>query len=287
MALAFASPASTAPKERRATATLQCLGNGHKTLSDRPLTIVTLAGIPQVQPGDDLAELLIEALAGSATTLSAHDIVVVTSKVVSKAEGRYVDLPALEPSERARELAQITGKDARLVEAILREAVEVIRAKPNVLIVATRQGLILANAGIDQSNLEVADHGRRALLLPAEPDASARRIKDRLDRHFGADVGVIISDSVGRPWRLGTVGIAIGAAGVPALWDRRGEKDLSGRPLEVTEVAFADAVAAMAVLAMGEAAEGRPAALIRGLEWTAKVRPAAALVRPKAEDLFR
>ncbi|MBO0740250.1 MAG: coenzyme F420-0:L-glutamate ligase [Hyphomicrobiaceae bacterium] len=259
----------------------------NRTLSDRPLTIVTLGDIPQVQPGDDVAELLIEAIAGSASTLNTHDIVVVTSKIVSKAEGRYVELPALEPSERARELAQITGKDARLVEAILREAVEVIRAKPNVLIVATRQGLILANAGIDQSNLEVADHGRRALLLPAEPDASAQRIKHRLDRHFMADVGVVISDSVGRPWRLGTVGIAIGAAGVPALWDRRGEKDLSGRPLEVTEVAFADAVAAMAVLAMGEAAEGRPAALVRGLEWTAKVRPAAALVRAKAEDLFR
>ena len=258
-----------------------------RTLSDRPLTIATLAGIPQVQPGDDLAELLIEALAGGTTTLSTHDIVVVTSKIVSKAEGRYVDLPALEPSERARELAQITGKDARLVEAILREAVEIIRAKPNVLIVATRQGLIMANAGIDQSNLEVADHGRRALLLPADPDTSAQRIKDRLDQHFGADVGVVISDSVGRPWRLGTVGLAIGAAGVPALWDRRGEKDLSGRPLEVTEVAFADAVAAMAVLAMGEAAEGRPAALVRGLEWTAKARSAADLVRPKAEDLFR
>ena len=256
-------------------------------MSEAPLSIATLGGIPQVQPGDDLAELLMEALAGSAATLRTRDIVVVTSKIVSKAEGRYVDLSALQPSERARELAQITGKDARLVEAILHEAVEVIRAKPNVLIVATHQGLILANAGIDQSNLEVADHGRRALLLPAEPDASARRIKERLDAHFEVDIGVIISDSVGRPWRLGTVGIAIGAAGVPALWDRRGEKDLSGRALEVTEVAFADAVAAMAVLAMGEAAEGRPAAVVRGLEWTAKVRPAAALVRPKAEDLFR
>jgi coenzyme F420-0:L-glutamate ligase/coenzyme F420-1:gamma-L-glutamate ligase len=145
----------------------------------------------------------------------------------------------------------------------------------------------LANAGIDQSNLEVADHGRRALLLPTEPDASAKRIKDRLDGHFNVDIGVIVSDSVGRPWRLGTVGIAIGAAGVPALWDRRGEKDLSGRPLEVTEVAFADAVAAMGVLAMGEAAEGRPACLVRGLQWSAKVRPAAVLVRPKVEDLFR
>ena len=256
-------------------------------MSNSGLTIATLGGIPQVQPGDDLCALLIAALEGNGATPRSRDIVVVTSKIVSKAEGRFADLAALQPSELARELAQITRKDARLVEAILREAVEVIRAKPNVLIVATRHGLILANAGIDQSNLDAVDHGRRVLLLPAEPDASAQRLKERLDAHFHADIGVIISDSVGRPWRLGTVGLAIGAAGVPSLWDRRGEKDLSGRPLEVTEVAFADAVAGIAVLAMGEAAEGRPAALVRGLDWSAKVRPAAALVRPKAEDLFR
>jgi coenzyme F420-0:L-glutamate ligase/coenzyme F420-1:gamma-L-glutamate ligase len=256
-------------------------------LSNSGLSIATLDGMPQVQPGDDLCALLIAALEANGATPRSRDIVVVTSKIVSKAEGRFADLATLEPSERARELAQITRKDARLVEAILREAVEVIRAKPNVLIVATRHGLILANAGIDQSNLDAADHGRRVLLLPAEPDASAQRLKKGLDAHFQADIGLIISDSVGRPWRLGTVGIAIGAAGVPALWDRRGEKDLSGRPLEVTEVAFADAVAAVAVLAMGEAAEGRPAALVRGLDWSAGVRAAGALVRPKAEDLFR
>ena len=189
----------------------------------------------------------------------------------------------MQPSARALELAHITKKDPRLVEAILSEATEVIRAKPNVLIVATRHGLILANAGIDQSNLAAEDHGRRVLLLPREPDASAARLKARLDAQFGLDLGVIVSDSAGRPWRLGTVGIAIGAAGVPALWDRRGEKDLSGRPLEVTEVGFADAVATAAVLAMGEAAEGCPAALVRGADWGARAepRPAAALVRPE------
>jgi coenzyme F420-0:L-glutamate ligase/coenzyme F420-1:gamma-L-glutamate ligase len=125
------------------------------------------------------------------------------------------------------------------------------------------------------------------LLLPERPDESAQRIKQRLDAHYGTDIGVIISDSAGRPWRLGTVGLAIGAAGVPSLWDRRGEPDLSGRPLEVTEVGFADAVAGAAVLAMGEAAEGRPAALVRGLDWSAETRPASALVRPRSEDLFR
>ena len=244
--------------------------------------------MPQVQPGDDLAGLLIAALDRKALALRARDILVVTSKIVSKAEARYVDLSTLEPGPQALELAQITKKDPRLVEVILREATEVLRAKPNVLIVATRHGVILANAGIDQSNLAAEDRGRRVLLLPEAPDASAARIKARLDTQFGADIGVIISDSAGRPWRLGVVGIAIGAAGVPALWDRRGEPDLADRPLEVTEVGFADAVAAGAVLAMGEAAEGCPAALVRGVEWAqAEVRPAAALVRPRPEDLFR
>lgn len=256
-------------------------------MSDTGLTITALDGIPRVQPGDDVAALLIAALEGSGGVLRDRDILVVTSKIVSKAEGRYLDLAQVEPSELARELAQITGKDMRLVEAILSEATDVIRAKPNVLIVATRHGLVMANAGIDQSNLGAEDHGRRVLLLPTAPDASAQRLKERLDTHFKVDIGVIISDSVGRAWRLGTVGLAIGAAGVPSLWDRRGEKDLSGRPLEVTEVAFADAVAATAVLAMGEAAEGRPAALVRGLDWSAAPRAAAALVRPKQEDLFR
>jgi coenzyme F420-0:L-glutamate ligase/coenzyme F420-1:gamma-L-glutamate ligase len=231
--------------------------------------------------------LLIEALDRRAITLRDRDVLVVTQKIVSKAEDRYVDLATVEPTAKAKELAQITLKDARLVQAILSETVEVLRAKPHVLIVATRHGVVLANAGIDQSNLDAADRNRRVLLLPEAPDASAQRIKQRLDRHFGADIGVIISDSAGRAWRLGTVGLAIGAAGLPALWDRRGEPDLSGRPLEVTEVGFADAIAAAAVLAMGEAAEGRPAAHLRGLQWQAEARPATALVRPKAEDLFR
>jgi coenzyme F420-0:L-glutamate ligase/coenzyme F420-1:gamma-L-glutamate ligase len=251
------------------------------------LTIQALDGIPPVEPGNDLAGLLIAALERCGMALRARDVLVVTSKIVSKAEGRYLDLGGIEPSERARELAQITRKDARLVEAILSEATEVVRAKPNVLIVATRHGLVMANAGIDQSNLGAEDHGRRVLLLPQAPDDSARRLKERLDAHFRADIGVIVSDSAGRAWRLGTVGLAIGAAGIPSLWDRRGESDLSGRPLEVTEVGFADAVAASAVLAMGEAAEGRPAALVRGLDWSAPVRPASALIRPRPEDLFR
>ena len=256
-------------------------------MADTVLTITALDGLPHVRPGDDLSALLIAALQAKALVLTDRDILVVTSKVVAKAEGRYRDLEGIAPSARAGELAAITNKDPRLIEAVLDEAAEVVRAKTDVLIVATRHGLIMANAGVDQSNLAAGDNGRRVLLLPEAPDRSAQQMKERLDAHFSAAIGVIITDSVGRPWRLGSVGLAIGAAGVPSLWDRRGEVDLAGRPLQVTEVAFADAVAGMAVLAMGEAAEGRPAALVRGLAWSAPARPAAALVRPKAGDLFR
>jgi coenzyme F420-0:L-glutamate ligase/coenzyme F420-1:gamma-L-glutamate ligase len=251
------------------------------------LNVTPLEGIPRVRAGDDLAALLIAALERSHLRPQPRDILVVTQKIVSKAEGRTLDLATVEPSSLAREVAGITGKDVYLVEAILSQSAEVLRAAPGVLIVATAHGVVLANAGIDQSNLEPGDRGRRVLLLPENPDASAARLKQRLDAHFGGDIGTVIADSAGRAWRLGTVGLAIGAAGVPSLLDRRGEKDLSGRPLEVTEVGFADAVAAAAALAMGEAAESRPAALVRGLAWTAAPRPAADLVRPKAQDLFR
>jgi coenzyme F420-0:L-glutamate ligase/coenzyme F420-1:gamma-L-glutamate ligase len=251
------------------------------------LTVTALEGMPRVRPGDDLAALLISALARSGLEPRTRDVLVVTQKIVSKAEGRYLDLDSVAPSERAVELAAATGKDPRLIEAILSCSSEVIRAKPGVIIVATRQGFVMANAGIDQSNLEPGDAGTRVLLLPENPDASAEAIKLRLDGHFGTNLGVVISDSVGRAWRLGTVGLAIGAAGIPSLLDLRGEADLSGRRLEVTEVGFADAVAAAAVLVMGEASEGRPAALVSGLDWQAPARPASALVRPQSEDLFR
>ena len=256
-------------------------------MGDHAYTISPLGGMPNVRPGDDLSSLLIAALECNGFAPREHDILAVTQKIVSKAEGRYMELHTIEPSRRAKELAALTLKDPHLVEVILSEAAEILRAKPHVLIAATRHGLVLANDGIDQSNLDAGDHGRRVLLLPKDPDASARQLKVRIDAHFGCDIGVIITDSAGRAWRLGTIGLAIGCAGVPALLDRRGEKDLTGRPLEVTEVGFADAVAAAAVLPMGEAAEGRPAALVRGLTWSTTEKTAADLVRPKSEDLFR
>jgi coenzyme F420-0:L-glutamate ligase / coenzyme F420-1:gamma-L-glutamate ligase len=250
-------------------------------------TVTPLAGLPQIKPGDDLCALLIAAMERANLSPRPRDILAVTSKIVSKAEGRYLDLARITPTPRAQELAAVTGKDARLVEAVLSQSAEVVRAKKNVLIAALPNGMIMANAGIDQSNLGAGEQGRRVLLLPEAPDRSAEQMKLAIDLHFKCEIGVVITDSVGRPWRLGTVGLAIGAAGVPALWDRRGELDMAGRPLEVTEVAFADAVAASAVLAMGEAAEGRPAALVRGLDWTAKPRAAQVLIRPKHEDMFR
>ena len=233
--------------------------------------ITALEDIPLVQPGHDLAVFLIEALERAELKPCPFDILVVAQKIVSKAQGRFLDLAALEPSERAIALSAKTGKDPRLVEAILRQSTEVVRAKRGLIIVETHDGLVMANAGIDQSNLSEADHGKRVLLLPQDAQACAEALKARLDAHFDAAIGVIISDSVGRAFRLGTVGLAIGVAGIPSLWDRRGEADLSGRRLEATEVGFADAVAAAAVLVMGEAAEGRP----------------SALVRPKSEDMFR
>jgi coenzyme F420-0:L-glutamate ligase/coenzyme F420-1:gamma-L-glutamate ligase len=251
------------------------------------LTITVLMGLPEVRPGDDLSALLIAAMDQSGLTPCRHDILVVTQKIVSKAEGRYLDLATLAPSRRAMEVAAATGKDARLVQAILSQSAAILRVAPGVIVAETRHGFVMANAGVDQSNLEEGDGGPRVLLLPETPDRSAQTIKARLDAHFRTDIGVIVSDSAGRAWRLGTVGLAIGAAGVPALIDRRGERDLAVRALEVTEVGFADAAAAAAVLVMGEAAEARPAALVRGLEWTAAPRPAAALIRPKAQDLFR
>ncbi|MEZ5856729.1 MAG: coenzyme F420-0:L-glutamate ligase [Hyphomicrobiaceae bacterium] len=251
------------------------------------LAIWPLSGLPRVKAGDDLARLLIDAVCSEGLVPADGDIVVVAQKIVSKSEGAIVDLATVTPSARAHELAGITGKDPRLVEVVLAQSSEVLRAKRNVIVVEHKLGLVMANAGIDQSNVEAHGMAEPALLLPNDPDASARRLKDQLDLHFGVSLGVVISDSVGRAWRLGTIGLAIGAAGIPSLIDQRGETDMNGRVLMVTETAFADSIAAAGVLVMGEGAEGTPAALVRIPKRTAPERPASALVRPKAEDMFR
>jgi coenzyme F420-0:L-glutamate ligase / coenzyme F420-1:gamma-L-glutamate ligase len=181
-------------------------------------------------------------------------------------------------------LASITRKDPRLIELILRESTEVLRAKSDVLIVRHRLGYVMANAGIDRSNVGGVD---RVLLLPQDPDASAMSLRATLAARLGIEIGLIVSDSFGRPWRKGVTNVALGAAGLPALLDRRGETDRNGRKLEVTEVAFADLIASAAGLVMGEGAEGLPAVLVRGLGWSAPANPASTLIRPLQEDLFR
>lgn len=214
------------------------------------------------------------------------DVFAVAQKIVSKAEGRSVDLADVAPSPRAVELAAQVGKDSRLIELILRESEEVSRLRPGVIIVRHRLGFTSANAGIDRSNVG-PDGEERVLLLPLDPDASARRIRETILTERGADVGVVITDSHGRPFRLGTVGVAIGVAGLPALWDRRGEPDRYGYRLQHTDVGVADEIAAAAGLLMGQAAEGQPAVLIRGLSLPPIDGRATDLVRPKALDLYR
>jgi coenzyme F420-0:L-glutamate ligase/coenzyme F420-1:gamma-L-glutamate ligase len=252
-----------------------------------PLTLTGLSGLPEVVPGDDLAGMIAGALRKLGLVALAADVLVVAQKIVSKAEGRLVDLAGVLPGARARELAAITGKDARLVELILSESAEVLRARPDVLIVRHRLGFVMANAGIDRSNLAGGAAQQQVLLLPKDPDASAAALRAALAERLGVAPGVIISDSFGRPWRRGVVNVALGAAGIAALVNRRGESDRGGRRLEVTEVASADALAAAAGLVMGEAAEGIPAVLIRGFGTPAPACDARSLLRPLEEDLFR
>jgi coenzyme F420-0:L-glutamate ligase/coenzyme F420-1:gamma-L-glutamate ligase len=251
------------------------------------LRLVALPGFPQVASGDDLAALTAEALARGGLELRAHDVLVFAQKVISKAENRRIDLATVVPSTRALELAQAVQKDARLVELILRESRRVVRSAPDVLIVEHRLGLIMANAGIDQSNVADPADGEYALLLPEDPDASAARLRERLRVLTGQAPGIVISDSFGRPWRVGTVGVAIGCAGFPATLDLRGQPDLFGRRLLVTVVGHADEIASAGSMLMGQGRESRPVILVRGLtpEWPPQ--PATALIRPPQQDLFR
>ncbi len=246
-----------------------------------------LPQFPAVAAGDDLAALTLASLANASVSLQAEDVLVYAQKVVSKAEGRRIDLREISPSSRALELAQAVRKDARLVELILRESRRIVRTAPDVLITEHRLGFIMANAGIDQSNVAREGEGEYALLLPQDPDASAVQLREQLGQRSGVRPAVIISDSFGRPWRLGSVGVAIGCAGFPALRDLRGRTDLFGRRLRVTQVGCADEVAAAAALLMGQSDEGQPVVLLRGLRPHPPHQPAAALLRSASEDLFR
>src|SRR5580693_8210590 len=251
------------------------------------LEVVALQGLPLIGAGDDLVELVASAFKQNGITPRAGDVLVVAQKIVSKAEGRVVDLATIKPSAQAVALAADVDKDPRLVEVILSESVRVVRAGRGVLIVEHRLGYIMANAGVDQSNVGPADGSQRVLLLPEHPDRSAEMLRRGLGAATGIDVAVVINDSFGRAWRQGTAGVAIGAAGLPALIDLRGRPDLFGRTLEVSVIGFADEVAAAASLVMGQADEAAPVVLIRGLRWSAPESTAASLIRPSNEDLFR
>jgi coenzyme F420-0:L-glutamate ligase / coenzyme F420-1:gamma-L-glutamate ligase len=255
--------------------------------ANRRVSLTGLQGIPLVVPGDDLAEIIATALDSMAIALEDGDILVVAQKIVSKAENRYCSLASVIPSEAAKEFAEILDKDARHIEVILDESSEVLRRADNALITVHRLGFIMANAGVDQSNIDQGDGEGMVLLLPRDPDAAASALKAALDERYGVACGVIINDSFGRPWRKGVVGVALGAAGVPSLRDLAGTPDLFGRPLRITEHAAADEIASAASLIMGQAAEGVPVVHIRGLYLDGEPSPAEALIRPKTQDVFR
>jgi coenzyme F420-0:L-glutamate ligase/coenzyme F420-1:gamma-L-glutamate ligase len=249
--------------------------------------LLAVPGIPRVVKEDDLVALIGEGVVRGGIVPGGGDVFVLTQKIVSKAEGRMVDLATVKPSPEAIKLAGKVQKDPRLVELILSESVRVVRARPGVLIVEHRLGFVMANAGIDQSNLASPDGHQRALLLPVDPDRSAAMLKERLSQRFGVPIAVIISDSFGRAWRRGTCGVAIGAAGLPSLMDLRGSPDLFGRELQVSITGHADEIAAAASLVMGQGAEGQPVVIVRGLTWRGPDNAASTLVRPAAEDVFR
>lgn len=250
------------------------------------LELIPLPHIPLIQPGDDVAGLIVESSQKAGLTLTDADIVVIAQKIVSKAEGRFVRLSEVIPSPRALALAQITGKPADQVEVILWDTTEIIRAQKDLLIVEHRLGFISANAGVDHSN--VSNEPGMLLRLPRDPDASARAIRQQLAELIGVRPPVLIIDSHGRPWRLGTVGVTIGLSGLAPVQDLRGVPDLFGEPLHHTDVGFTDQIASAASLAMGQAAEGCPVVIVRGFPFTLDEQAKAAdVLRSRAMDVFR
>jgi coenzyme F420-0:L-glutamate ligase/coenzyme F420-1:gamma-L-glutamate ligase len=254
----------------------------------RALQLLGLQDFPLVEPGDDLAQLLPAALEANDLVLEEGDVLVLAQKIVSKAEGRYVHLSSVAPGPAAMELAAAADKDPRQAELILRESSAVLRRRPGVIIVEHKLGYVHANAGIDKSNLPENKEDPAVLLLPEDPDGSAELLRRELQqRYHCTQLAVIINDSAGRAWRMGTVGMAIGTAGIEPLRNQIGEPDLFGRALEVTEVAVADELAAAASFVMGQAAEGCPVVLIRGAHWRPAEVGSAALLRDPSQDMFR
>jgi coenzyme F420-0:L-glutamate ligase/coenzyme F420-1:gamma-L-glutamate ligase len=251
------------------------------------INIIALKGVPLVHPGDDLVEIIINALTLSNQCLKNDDVLVIAQKIISKAEGRIIALGTVTPSERAKKLAVKLGKDPRQIELVLQESREIVRSKPGVVIVEQNLGLVMANAGIDRSNVVQQSDEEYVLLLPIDPDASSNRLRDKINKRLGVKVGIIINDSIGRAWRIGTTGHAIGVAGLPAVIDLRGEKDMFGKELLVSEQAVADELASAASLLQGQASEALPIVVIRGFKSNATNQTAKALIRERDMDMFR
>ncbi len=254
-----------------------------------PLTLTPLAGIPLIEPGDSLDEIILRSLETSNITLHYGDILVLAQKIVSKSEDRLVNLQTVQPSPRALELENITEKDPRLLELILQESKCVVRVRPGLIIVEHRLGFICANAGIDHSNVKGSwgEPEDWVLLLPKDPDSSALHIREKLETKTKVKIGTMIIDSHGRAWRMGTVGVCIGISGLPGLADLRGQKDLFDYKLRVTEVGVADELAAAASLVMGQVAEGTPVVHVRGFPYSLREARLSEMIRPKERDLFR
>ncbi|MEZ4287833.1 MAG: coenzyme F420-0:L-glutamate ligase [Polyangiales bacterium] len=259
-------------------------------ISAPDVRIVALQGIGTVHPGDDLCELILNALKQNALGLRHNDVVTVTSKIVSRAEGNFIDLSTIKPSERAQSLAVEIDKDPRLVEVVLQQSVSISRKKRGALIVRHKLGFVSANAGVDASNAEPAHRtsgtGPWVLTLPNDPDATANEIRQRLFAATGADVAVIITDSFGRPFRVGTVGVAIGVSGIASILDFNTKNDRFGRELVATQTALADQIASAADMVAGQSNEGRPVCLVRGLRFEPQNGSALDLLRAPLEDLY-
>ncbi len=274
---ACASPASARPDST------YCIL--YSPMSAHQLNLFAIPAIPLIGSGDDLAGLICTAADDAELTINTGDILVIAQKLVSKAEGRIVSLKAVEPGEEARQLATATEKEPEVVQLILDQSRRILRHRPGVLIAEHKLGFVLANAGIDRSNVD--EDPDKVLLLPENPDRSAATLRDSINKELNVRVGVIIADSVGRAWRMGTTGMALGCAGVEALANLRGRKDMFGRELQVSEHAVADSIASAAELLMGEADEATPVVVVRGLEEGESEQDSKVLLRPEDEDMFR
>jgi len=252
-------------------------------MKTRPISLIPVTGIPLIQPGDDLATIIVERLKASENDLVAGDILILAHKVVSKAEGAIVDLASCRPSQAAEQLSQASNKDPRLIELILHESKKIVRQRTNLIIAEHKKGWICANAGIDYSNVS----GECVSLLPRDPDHAAQQIRQRIKDLSTVDIAVIINDSQGRPFRKGSVSVALGSSGICALVDKRGNEDLFGYRVKHTEVALIDQLASAASLLMGETNEGIPAVIIRGFRYPKGRNKARDLIRPEESDLFR